>query len=442
MRRSAFLPFLIVICCGLWASEKICLAGGFDNGIIGPRASAMGTAFAGLADDPSAIFYNPAGVALLDRKQGLSATVRYSTTDLKYEFPDGSPSPSGATEGTSTLQGVLPDLFYYRKLFNRFSAGIGIYVPYGGLAGSWDRDVFGLELDQFLAVASLTPSFSVAITPRLAVGAGLNVYFGFMKSKTRGDRIPLGLFLPDEAASLPDRPVFDVVRYIPLRFEQDFYAKGFFLGYNVGALYRPTDWLSLGFALRSASNANLTGPADIVVFLDDPLAVYLHSDLEVTFKLPYLVTGGIALRPLPNLVLAGDIQYNGWGRTEDIRLTFEKIDYTQVIRTGYEDTLKFMLGMEYSFLQRFSLRLGYMYTPENLEDISLLSYQSWDVDVHNFSFGFGYAWRNLSIHFLAMISPGVWREKGFEDPGDPIGKPAGSYTLFNQTYGVGCLWYF
>jgi long-chain fatty acid transport protein len=418
------------------------MAGGFDNGIVGPRASAMGTAFAGLADDPSAIFYNPAGVALLDRRQGLSVTARYSTTDLKYRFPEGHTSPSGKTGGTSTLQGVLPDLFYYRRFFDRFSAGIGIYVPYGGLAGSWDRDVFGLEMDQFLAVASVTPSFAVAVTPRFAVGAGLNVYFGYMKSKTRGDRIPLGLFLPEAAASLPDLPVFDLIRYIPLRFEQDFHAKGFFLGYNVGALYRPTKWLSLGLSMRSATDAKLTGPADIVVYLRDPLALCLHSDLEVRFDLPYLVTGGIALRPARGLVLAGDVQYNGWGRTEEIRITFEELRFTQAVRTGYEDTVKFMLGAEYSLRSHWSLRFGYMYTPKNLEDISFLSYQSWDTDVHNFACGIGYAWTNLSVHLLAVISPGVWREKGFDDRADPVGRPAGQYTLFSQTYGAGCLWYF
>ena len=103
MRRRSILFFLCVLCLGVCISGETCLAGGFDNGIIGPRGPGTGTAFAGLADDPSAIFYNPAGVVLLERDRGLSITVRYTTTDLKFNFTDDRTTPSGKTGGKSTL---------------------------------------------------------------------------------------------------------------------------------------------------------------------------------------------------------------------------------------------------------------------------------------------------------------------------------------------------
>lgn len=40
-------------------------AGALDNSWVGTRAIAMGSAFTGLADDPSAIYYNAAGLAFL-----------------------------------------------------------------------------------------------------------------------------------------------------------------------------------------------------------------------------------------------------------------------------------------------------------------------------------------------------------------------------------------
>jgi len=125
-----------------------------------------------------------------------------------------------------------------------------------------------------------------------------------------------------------------------------------------------------------------------------------------------------------------------------LKLTFEQLHFTQVSKTGYKDTVKFMIGGEYTFLTHYSVRLGYMYTPNSIGDQTLLSYQSWDTDMHNFSFGFGYSWDNFSLYALAMVSPGRWNIKNFSDPHDPIGKPAGEYTIFNQTYGLGCLWYF
>jgi long-chain fatty acid transport protein len=436
MRRLCLFLFLSVLCFTACLRDEECLAGGFDNGIIGPRGSAMGTAFAGLADDPTAIFYNPAGVALLERDRGLSVTVRYSTTDLKFEYPEGRTSASGNTGGTATLVGVIPDIFYYQQFptkLGKISAGLGIYIPYGGLAGSWDREVFGVAMDQMMAIASLTPSFSWAITPKVAVGAGMNVYFSFMRSKLTFDKIPVGSFLPDLAEVLP---------YVPLKFRQDSYAYGFSLGYNVGVLYKPSDWLSLGFTVRSGSKIKIDGPADLYVYLKDPLTVFLESDMTTEFTLPYLFVWGIALKPMPNLILVGDLQLNPWSTLDEIKVTFDRFHLSQASKTGYEDTVKFMVGAEYSFKKHFSVRLGYMYTPKNIKDPQYLSYQSWDTDVHNVSFGFGYKWTNFSAHFLAMISPGTWTTKPLDDPLDPDQKPAGDYSLLNQTYGVGCLWYF
>ena len=436
MKRVGVLIALAVIGTTVCAPGETCRAGGFDNGIIGPRGSAMGTAFAGLADDPTAIFYNPAGIALLERDRGLSVTVRYSTTDLKFKCAEGRTTLSGKDGGTSTLVGVIPDIFYYQQFRSKFgtiSAGIGVYVPYGGLAGSWDRDVFGLAMDQIMAVASLTPSFSWAITPKIAIGAGMNIYFSFMRSKITFDKIPVGSFLPDLAEVLP---------YVPLKFRQDSYAYGVSLGYNTGILYKPLDWLSLGFTVRSGSKVSIDGPADLILYLKDPLTVYLESDMTIEFTLPYLFVWGVAVRPTPNLTLAVDVQYNPWSTLDEIKVTFERFHLTQASKTGYEDTVKFMVGAEYAFKEHFSARLGYMYTPKNIKDPIYLSYQSWDTDVHNFAFGFGYKWTNFSAHFLAMISPGTWYTKPFDDPLDPDQKPAGDYSLLNQTYGVGCIWYF
>jgi long-chain fatty acid transport protein len=436
MKRVHVLTALAVVGWVVILPGSRCRAGGFDNGIIGPRGSAMGTAFAGLADDPTAIFYNPAGTALLERDRGLSVTVRYSTTDLKFRYTDGRTTLSGEEGGTSTLVGVIPDIFYYQQFdskFGTFSAGIGIYVPYGGLAGSWDRDVFGVAMDQIMAIASLTPSVSWAITPKISIGAGMNVYFTFMRSKLTFDKIPIGSFIPELAETLP---------YVPLKFRQDSYAYGVSLGYNVGILYKPYDWLSLGFTVRSGSDVEIDGPADLILYLSDPLTVFIESDMTTEFTLPYLFVWGVAIRPIPNLILAGDVQYNPWSTLDAITVTFESLDLTQSSPTGYEDTVKFMLGAEYAFQQHFSVRLGYMYTPKNVKDPMFLSYQSWDTDVHNFAFGFGYKWTNFSAHFLAMISPGTWTNKPEDDPLDPDQKPAGDYSLINQTYGVGCLWYF
>ena len=54
-RAFIFLSFIFLVFSSLWA-------GGWNNTLMGCRAIALGGAFVGVADDPSAIFYNPAGL--------------------------------------------------------------------------------------------------------------------------------------------------------------------------------------------------------------------------------------------------------------------------------------------------------------------------------------------------------------------------------------------
>ena len=60
--KIIFCSFLVV--CASWSN----FAYSYDNLGYGVRATGMG-AFVGLADDPSAVFYNPAGIAQLDKPQ-------------------------------------------------------------------------------------------------------------------------------------------------------------------------------------------------------------------------------------------------------------------------------------------------------------------------------------------------------------------------------------
>ena len=46
-------------------------AGGWNNTLMGCRAVALGAAFAAIADDPSAIYYNPAGMVFQEKLQFL-----------------------------------------------------------------------------------------------------------------------------------------------------------------------------------------------------------------------------------------------------------------------------------------------------------------------------------------------------------------------------------
>lgn len=62
--------FIIIVC--ITISSSGLFGGGWNNSLIGCRAIAIGGAFAGIADDSSAIFYNPAGLAFQQKNVALS----------------------------------------------------------------------------------------------------------------------------------------------------------------------------------------------------------------------------------------------------------------------------------------------------------------------------------------------------------------------------------
>ena len=125
MRKKAFIVFLSVFFLNgaLWA-------GGWNNTLMGIRAIAMGGAFTGLADDPSAVFYNPAG--LTQQKEGLHFSINgfYIRPVYSYTAPMGSMAES-------RFFSSIPQIFLSYKYSERITLGFGAFIPYAGGGVEW-----------------------------------------------------------------------------------------------------------------------------------------------------------------------------------------------------------------------------------------------------------------------------------------------------------------
>ena len=103
-------------------------AGGLSFDHNSASAMAKGNAFAGQADDPSAIYYNPAGITQLPGTQlmvgtavvYLDSTFRSSTTGESTQLQDQFPS--------------VPHIYLthrFKMWDERLSVGLGDYHPFG-----------------------------------------------------------------------------------------------------------------------------------------------------------------------------------------------------------------------------------------------------------------------------------------------------------------------
>ncbi|MBN2246044.1 MAG: outer membrane protein transport protein [Candidatus Aminicenantes bacterium] len=220
MRKKATISLVAVILLssGLWG-------GGWNNTLMGARAIAMGAVFAGVADDPSAIYYNPAGLAFQENRLNLSIDGFYIMPTHEYTYPTGS-------RAKSKFSSSIPQLFLTYQTSDRLTIGFGAYVPYAGGGVEWrEGDLPVPSLRSYLGVISLTPTVSYQINEKFSVGLNLNFYHSVLEVDTIAD--PIGPMKTEESGSS--------------------------ISAGVGFMYRPSDRASLGMSIRGPTPSSWQG---------------------------------------------------------------------------------------------------------------------------------------------------------------------------------------
>ena len=118
--------------------------------LIEQSASGMGNAYAGaaaVAEDASTIFFNPAGMSLLN---GKDLAIAGHAIILNAEFSGSATNPlalgggaaTGGSGGDAGGTSFVPNLYFSMPINDRWSAGIGVNAPFG-LVTEYDSDWVG-----------------------------------------------------------------------------------------------------------------------------------------------------------------------------------------------------------------------------------------------------------------------------------------------------------
>lgn len=225
---------------------SLAAANGLNLNGLGTRAQAMGGAYVSLADDFSAVFWNPAGAAGF-RKELFG----FCATDLmpKGAFGYFSELPAAVIDAETKSSHYLGFLgAYYRPIGPKVVVGLGLGTP-SAQGVRWDGADFAFhtggtafDLSSQVRVFSVTPLVAVRLNDWLSVGATLDV-----------DLATLNLKMPGGSADLGEGPV-------PLgQYEEQMTGWGF--GATVGVMARPNDRLSVGLTVRTPSTVAFKGSA-------------------------------------------------------------------------------------------------------------------------------------------------------------------------------------
>lgn len=351
----------------LVVSPAVVFAGAFR--IFDQSASATGQsgAFTAQADDPSAVYFNPAGMTQLRGIQSSAGTLLIGGgTDYT--------SPSGAT-ARGDFGGVVayppPSNFYLTANLKRtgvaalenVSVGIGLVSPFGVLYGYPNNSPFATAVTyQALPLIDIKPTLAYKLNDQLSVGLGADIYT-FASFLGEGQLVTR--FNSSGGPGLPPPGT-------PVEINGSDTAAGF----NVSLLYTPfrspagRPLMNVGLVYRSQATLHLDGQ-----FLANGVRV---SDASTTLVLPQIFTGGIAVWPVRDEAhewkLELDVDYTGWRsvRNLDVHLsTGATIPNPQ----NWRSTYTIMIGTEYKWLQptvlpewELAVRGGYWHSQTPIPD--------------------------------------------------------------------------
>lgn len=357
-----------------------------SNPFGGSKAAGMGTAFVAVANDPSAIFLNPAGLGNLKGFQIYGgATVLAPETSFS--------SPYGENEDTERQYYFPPHLYLsYQPDASDFAYGIGVFSPFGIGGREWPDDGLTryISTKSFVGTMTINPSMAWKISPKLFIGGG--IYYLYAKS---------------EAESKVDQSQFGS---IDADFKVD--LDGGNWGYDLGILYKPADWMSLGLTYRSGMDIDLEGDAKLSrispalqpVVGSDTIKINAESELN----LPPSVSLGLAFYPDKKLTVAIDVEWIGWSTYKETTIDFESGSLGMLlpdiqIENDWEDIWLFRAGIDYRVNEDLSLRTGYAFVESPVPD-STLSPAAPEGNQHNITIGFGYSFAKYWFDAFYMLS--------------------------------------
>src|SRR5215831_75677 len=124
-RSSLLLLFLsLTLLVGTWP----CVVLGIGSRIPNQDAEAIGrgNAFVATADNPAALYYNPAGITQLEGHNLLAGALFYMDVNTDYESPSGQ-----RVENERKILPVPHFDYVYTPEGQPFSFGLGVYAPFG-----------------------------------------------------------------------------------------------------------------------------------------------------------------------------------------------------------------------------------------------------------------------------------------------------------------------
>ncbi len=362
MLRSLYYSFSLVLILAQLLPSSV-LGHGWGGYEQGAKARGMGGAFTGLADDPSAVFYNPAGILKLE---GTQTSFGVAVPIIRGQFESyGTSGMDDVNRGDETsLEDqtfIIPNFYLTSEINDRLALGLGEYTIYG-LGFEWPDSFEGRfapgGINGDLKTMTLSPVVAYRITDDLSIAAGGRI-----------ERAELAL----------ENRIFVApgVGEVSSKISGDDYA----VAWYSAILYQITQNFSAGLNYRSEmkhSFDDLDVEFTPQIGMLGPIPVGLtntKADLDVT--LPQFISLGLAWS-VGSLTLTADAYWWNWSKLDELNFVLEAPVAGQAsLRTpmDWNDTWTWAIGAQYKIKawdREISLRGGFMYEESPVPDETVI----------------------------------------------------------------------
>lgn len=351
----------------------------------GAKPSAQAGAFVARADDPSALYYNAAGITGLEGWNLQLGTSAIFLGDTTFQ------NASGAPEDEMNKNTAFPShLYLTHHATDLISWGFAIYTPYG-LETEWDSDASTRFSSRHadLRTIYLNPSIAFSFGKGFSVAAGVSYVQGKVKAFSSNTSLT-----PFAALTNPTTNGQQIFSNLT--------GEGDDVTFNVGFQWKNDAW-KVGLAYRGEASVEVNdgsidfGDVPNAAILTEP-GVFLPSkfpdgDAAATLPLPANASAGFAYTGGKSWDLEFDVVWTDWSAFETLDIDFATEttvtvplpsppfppgQFTQApvvadrsTNESWQDTYSYRVGFGYRFNDQHELRAGAYFDENPIPDESV-----------------------------------------------------------------------
>lgn len=382
MKKSIFSKLFLTL--SLIALPVLVFANGFQINEQGAKSLGMGGAFVAQADNPDAVYFNPAGITQLE---GAQISLGVSPISPSATFESNS---TGSSTDAKERTFYIPNFYATLKATDRVSAGFGIFANYG-LATEWPHNWEGRYITggtkAEIVTLTLNPNIAFKVTDKLSLAVGIDIQ-------------NLDITLENKVIMLP---INGSVLLLNSDGDSKLTADDWAYGYNLALHYSITKNWKAGISYRSKikheikdGTAKLSLPAGEIIGQGPVPAMKIEKTGSADLTLPDILYIGTSYK-LGKFTFELDGQWTGWSSYDELKVEFE--DGSQQVKPkDWNDVWAIRFGAQYQVNDMLALRAGiirdYSPIPDETLDPLVPSGDRW-----LYAVGFGLNFNKITLDF-------------------------------------------